>query len=129
MEQLLIIEDDEINRFIYERILSTSTRSIDYAFDGQQGIDKVRENSYDLIILDLGLPLISGLEVARLIKEYEADKPVSEQTPIIVITADNSAKTKELALKAGVAQYLTKPFDIIGLQVLVSTYIKERQLS
>ena len=128
MQQLLIIEDDEINCMIYERILANNFIQIDFAYDGQQGINKFTEKSYDLILLDLGLPKINGLQVARLIKEQEDKKTLSLKTPIIVITADNSPGTKKLALDAGVNEYLTKPFNIVQIQRLVSTYLEKRLL-
>lgn len=125
MRHILIIEDDEINCMIYEEILSNDHTVIDFAYDGQQGIDKFKEKKYDLILLDLGLPKIGGLQVAQLIKEYEAKEQLDETTPIIVITADGSSDTRRLSFSAGVNEFLTKPFDIKQLENLVDQYVKD----
>lgn len=128
MKQVLIIEDDEFNCLIYNEILSNEFTNIDFAYDGQQGINKFREKTYDLILLDLGLPLIDGLQVAKLIREHELKQLLSNRTPLIVITANNFPGTRKEAIMAGVDEYLTKPFDIIGLQRLTDLYLQKKPL-
>ena len=125
MHQILIIEDNEINCMIYEKILSNDYTCLDFAYDGQEGIDKFKEKSFDLILLDLGLPKIGGIEVARLIKEYEAAEKRLTKIPIIVITADSTSATRQAALAVGVDEYLTKPFNIDQLQSMVQHYFQE----
>ena len=127
MNQLLIIEDDKINRMIYGQILSNDFTTIDYAADGQEGINKFKANCYDVILLDLGLPKINGLQVAQLIREYEANHPYVDKTPIIVITADNFPGTQQQAFDAGVDEYLTKPFNIQHLKSLINTYLQKNK--
>lgn len=127
MKQLLIIEDDEINCLLYQQILADSCTRIDFAYDGQQGIDKFKENSYDLILLDLGLPKIDGLRVARLIKEHEDKALVTTRTPIIVITANSFPGTKQLALDAGVDGYINKPYEITELRTQVARFLGKRR--
>jgi CheY-like chemotaxis protein len=126
MHQILIIEDNEINCMIYEKILSNDYTCLDFAYDGQEGIDKFKEKSFDLILLDLGLPKIGGIEVARLIKEYEAAEKRLTKIPIIVITADSTSATRQAALAVGVDEYLTKPFNIDQLQSMVQHYFQEQ---
>ena len=123
MKKILIIEDDEFNCFIYKEILSNDLTNIEFAHDGQEGIDKFKEKLYDLVLLDLGLPKINGLEVVRLIKEYENEHLISKKTPIIIITANSFPGTKELSLGAGVNEYLTKPFNIEELKRLANLYL------
>lgn len=123
MKEILIIEDNKINCMLYEKIINDSARNIDFAYDGQEGIDKFKEKLYDLILLDLGLPKIHGLEVAKMIREHENTQQITANTPIIVITANNFPGTEQLALEAGANEYLTKPFDIKQLRHLVNTYL------
>ena len=128
MKQVLIIEDDEFNCLIYNEILANEFTNIDFAYDGQQGINKFREKTYDLILLDLGLPLIGGLQVAKLIREHELKQFFSNRTPLIVITANNFPGTRKEAIMAGVDEYLTKPFDIRELQRLADFYLQKNPL-
>ena len=124
MKQILIIEDDAINCMLYKEIISDTTINIDYAYDGQEGIDKFKEKYYDLILLDLGLPKIHGLQVAKLIKEHEEEKKVAIKSVIIVLTANNFPGIRKLAIEAGVDEFLTKPFDIHQLKSLVKKYLQ-----
>ena len=124
MKQILIIEDDAINCMLYKEIISDTTINIDYAYDGQEGIDKFKEKYYDLILLDLGLPKIHGLQVATLIKEHEEEKKVAIKSVIIVLTANNFPGIRKLAIEAGVDEFLTKPFDIHQLKSLVKKYLQ-----
>ena len=126
LKEILIIEDDEFNCFIYKEILSNAFTSISFAHDGQEGIDRFKEKSYDLVLLDLGLPKINGLEVLRLIKEFETAPLRSATTPIIIITANSFPGTKEIALAAGAHQYLTKPFNIEELKNLAGLYLYDK---
>lgn len=128
MKQILIIEDDEFNCLIYNEILSNEFTNIDFAYDGQQGINKFRGKTYDLILLDLGLPLIGGLQVSKLIREHELKQFFSNRTPLIVITANNFPGTRQEAIMAGVDEYLTKPFDIRELQKLADLYLQKEHI-
>ena len=123
MKQILIIEDDVINCMVYEEILSDKLVNIDFAYDGQQGLDKFKEKNFDLILLDLELPKIHGLQVAKLIREHETKNPVTIKTPIIIITANNFPGTQNLAIEAGGDAFLIKPFDIHVLRKLVKLYL------
>ena len=125
MKQILIIEDDAINCMLYKEILANTSVNIDFAYDGQEGIDRFKEKYYDLVLLDLGLPKIHGLEVAKLIKEHEEKEQVAIKTAIIVLTANNFPGTRKLAIDAGVNEYLTKPFDIHHLKSVVNTYLQK----
>jgi CheY-like chemotaxis protein len=111
---------------IYRKVLKDDFTELDFAYDGQQGINKFMENNYLLVLLDLGLPKIGGLEVAHLIKEFEINEQRIVKTPIIVITADNAHDTKLKALAAGVNEYVTKPFKIEDLKTMVGYYIQEQ---
>ena len=125
MKQLLIIEDDAINCMLYKEILSDKFVNIDFAYDGQEGIDKFKQKYYDAVLLDLGLPKIHGLQVAKLMKEHEEKEQVTIKTAIIVLTANSFPGTHKLAMEAGVDEYLTKPFDIHHLKSVVNTYLQK----
>ena len=132
MPKMLIIEDNKINCMIYEKIFSNKRTIIDFAYDGQQGIEKFEQNTYHVVLLDLDLPKISGIGVVNLIKAYENAHQERAHTPVIIITAANMAETRVQSFKAGADDYLTKPFNISSLKKMVQQYIrtnlKERKL-
>lgn len=100
---ILVIEDDpQIRRFLRATLIDEGYHYLD-ATTGQEGLRQVGMQHPDLIILDLGLPDLDGLEVTRRLREWTA-------TPIIVLSARNQERDKVNALDAGADDYLTKPF-------------------
>ena len=113
MTNILIIEDDrEINRLIESTLISEGY-SCDCAFDGKEGADRIEEKTYDLVLLDLMLPQISGYELL--------DYIVSMGTPVIIISAMGQVKDRIRGLKKGADDYLSKPFQIGELVARVET--------
>ncbi|WP_291255830.1 response regulator transcription factor [Fusobacterium sp.] len=105
MKNILIIEDDEKIRRILQLELTHEGYKVDIAIDGDDGIDKFNSNKYDLILLDLMLPKLSGEEVCKNIRSMS-------EIPIIVITAKDQIKNKIELLDMGADDYITKPFNI-----------------
>lgn len=105
MKNILIIEDDEKIRRILQLELIHEGYRVDTAIDGDDGIDKFNSNKYDLILLDLMLPKLSGEEVCKNIRSMS-------EIPIIVITAKDQIKNKIELLDMGADDYITKPFNI-----------------
>ena len=116
MTTILIIEDDrEINRLIETTLISEGYRC-DCAFDGKEGADRIEEKTYDLVLLDLMLPQISGYELL--------DYSVSTGTPVIIISAMGQVKDRIRGLKKGADDYLSKPFQIGELVARVETVLR-----
>lgn len=105
MKNILIIEDDEKIRRILQLELTHEGYRVDTAIDGDDGINKFNSNKYDLILLDLMLPKLSGEEVCKNIRSMS-------EIPIIVITAKDQIKNKIELLDMGADDYITKPFNI-----------------
>jgi DNA-binding response OmpR family regulator len=116
MRILLIEDDDRITRFL-KRGLEAEYYTLDVASDGQAGIDMAESMPYDVIILDLMLPVKDGREV------YQHLRGENIKTPILVLTALDRLETKIQSLREGVDDYLTKPFSfeelLARLQALV----------
>jgi DNA-binding response OmpR family regulator len=106
MKQVLIIEDDPEIVDLLEIHLADLECKVDNAFDGVDGLQKAREKSFDLIILDIMLPGIDGLEICRKIRSQES------YTPILMLTAKSEEIDKVLGLETGADDYLTKPFSV-----------------
>ena len=104
-ERVLIIDDEEPIRHFLRVALSGQLYEISEAASGKEGLIAARDEKPDVIILDLGLPDIDGVEVTRLIREWT-------QTSIIILSVRGSENDKIFALDAGADDYLTKPFSI-----------------
>jgi len=114
---VLIIDDEpEIRHVVRSALRSTVARVLDAA-DGRTGLDAVRTQAPDLIVLDLGLPDQSGLDLCRAIRAYSL-------APIVVLTARHIESDKVALLNAGADDYVTKPFSTSEFTARVSAQIR-----
>src|SRR5436309_1985149 len=120
---VLIIDDEEEIRESIEMLLNSEGLSTDTAASGEEGLRKIDENLYDLVLLDLMLPGKSGMEVQREIKR------IDPALPIVIITAIGALETAVTAIKNGSFDYVTKPWNNEKLIVIVTNAIKQRQLA
>lgn len=104
MKILLVEDDNKVAGFI-KRGLTENNMKVDLAPDGQKGEIMAHDNTYDLIILDILLPKISGLDLCRKIRSLD------RQTPILLLTALGTTDDKVTGLNAGADDYLVKPFE------------------
>lgn len=104
--QILIIEDNRDLANLLELHLQDHSFSVELALDGIKGLEKVNSGNHDLVILDLMLPGIDGLEICRQIRSKET------YTPIIMLTSKSSELDRVLGLEMGADDYVTKPFSI-----------------
>ena len=103
--RILIIEDEDRIRQFLQRGLSFEGYRVDAAADGQTGLDLFRENPPDLVLLDLMLPGMDGLEVCRRIR-------AASEVPILMLTAKETIEDRVVGLDAGADDYLVKPFEL-----------------
>ena len=108
---VLLIEDNELNRDMLKRRLERKEFTVSCAEDGQSGIDMAKNKMPDIILLDLSLPVIDGWNVARKLKADVNTKDI----PIIALTAHAMKGDREKALDAGCDDYDTKPVNLEGL--------------
>ena len=108
MPRVLLVEDTELNRDMLSRRLRKKGFEVDMAFDGAQGVAMARDGAYDIILMDMSLPVIDGWEAARQIRATGGLAAV----PIIALTAHAMAGDREKALEAGCSDYDTKPVEI-----------------
>lgn len=107
MKTVLYVEDNEFNRKIVRQLLVRTSYRLIEAVDGEAGVTTAREAGPDLVIMDIQLPKLSGLEATR---QLRAD-PATAGIPIIVITSFALAGDEEKAREAGAAAYLAKPYS------------------
>jgi CheY-like chemotaxis protein len=112
---IAIVEDDENTREVFRTILEHNGAHVVEAADGVQGIEVVRRQHPDVVLLDLALPGIDGRTVARKLK---AD-PRTADVPIIVVTAAAEEETRDWALRLGCDDFLEKPVELRTLTAAV----------
>jgi CheY-like chemotaxis protein len=110
-----IVDDDENTRDVFRTILEHNGMHVVEAVDGERGLDMVRREHPDLVLLDLGLPGIDGQTVARRLK---AD-PATADVPIIVVTAAAEDDTRQWAMHLGCDDFLEKPVELRALTAAV----------
>lgn len=122
MKSVLVIEDNRDISTLVTIHLKDMSVNVDHAYDGISGLRRAREKSYDLIILDLMLPGIDGLQLCRLLRE---DKNTS---PILMLTAKSTEQDRIKGLEIGADDYLTKPFSILELVARVKAIFRRMTL-
>ncbi|MGG2063167.1 response regulator transcription factor [Priestia megaterium] len=105
MQKVLIIEDEERLVEFLELELKYEGYSVDIAYDGRAGLDKATKQDYDIILLDLMMPELNGIEVCRRLR-------TTKDTPVIMLTAKDSVMDRVMGLDNGADDYLSKPFAI-----------------
>jgi two-component system cell cycle response regulator DivK len=118
---ILYIEDNEMNRKIVRDLLKRTTYQLIEAFDGEAGVAKALEARPDLILMDIQLPKISGIEATRRIRAEAA----TAKTPIVAITSFAMSGDDQKAKDAGATAYLAKPYSPIDLLKLIRQLLPE----
>jgi two-component system, sensor histidine kinase and response regulator len=104
--QILLVEDDEFNRMLMAHLFHVMDINLDEASDGEQAVEMARKKSYDLILMDISMPVMDGFDSTRKIREL----PGYLHTPIIALTADISERVKQTG--SGLfTDITTKPVD------------------
>lgn len=121
-ERILVVEDEsKIARFL-ELELKHEGYEVEIAFDGRSGLERAQNGDIDLIILDLMLPVMSGIEVCRRVRKFS-------DIPIIMLTAKDDISDKVTGLDSGADDYVTKPFAIEELLARIRVALKRKSLS
>jgi heavy metal response regulator len=116
--RVLIVEDEKKVAGFIKKGLEEETFAVDVAYDGEEGFHLGEQNQYDLIILDLMLPVMDGIEVLSELRKQKVT------TPILLLTAKDSVEDKVLGLNKGADDYLTKPFAFSELLARVRVLLR-----
>ena len=119
--KILYVEDNEYNRKIVRQLLKRSACQLIEAGDGEAGVALARQELPDLILMDVQLPKMSGLDAARLLTTEAATRHI----PIIVITSYALSGDREKALQAGAASYLAKPYSPSELLGMIKQFLPD----
>ncbi|MCK5080078.1 MAG: response regulator, partial [Bacteroidales bacterium] len=109
---ILLAEDNEINQKITIINLQQLGHDIDLAENGIEAWEKYKKKEYDIILMDIQMPEMDGIEVTHLIRDYEAENPSRQRTRIIALTANILGQDAEYCLSEGMDAYIAKPFRI-----------------
>ena len=118
--RILVVDDEPPIRRLLKTALTAQSWRVEEAADGQEALDFLRRNKVDLIVLDLGLPYLDGLDVIRRLRE------AGNATPIIVLSSRGDEKGKVAALDLGADDYVTKPFGVEELAARIRAALRHR---
>lgn len=119
---VLLVEDNLTNRKIVLISLESIVKNIDTASNGKEALDMFGKTNYDIILMDIQLPVMDGFIASRKIRELESS--TNKHTPIIAVTANAMIGDKEKCLSAGIDEYLSKPFQPKKLIDLIRKHFK-----
>ncbi|CAN5372032.1 hypothetical protein BH09VER1_BH09VER1_06000 [soil metagenome] len=119
--RVLVVEDNRINRILAQKMLSSLGVESHSAENGQQCVDLHREVPFDIILMDVQMPLVDGLEATRLIRELDRHRP-GVKPVVVALTADAMIGDRERCLAAGMDDYLSKPIRLDALAALIERY-------
>ncbi len=120
--RLLIVDDEEIMREFLREVLKDEGYAIDLAASGKEALKRMAASEYDIILTDIVMPELDGLGVVA------ATKDLSYNPSVIVMTGYASMETAVESMKLGAADYITKPFNIDQIRIIVAHAVEERTL-
>ncbi len=115
--RILLVEDNEINQEIAYEVLTSAEYTVDIANNGQEAVDAVENTKYSLVLMDIQMPVLDGLEATKRIRA------AGHKLPIIAMTAHGMADDKETSLSAGMNAHLTKPLEPMALFAAISALL------
>jgi DNA-binding response OmpR family regulator len=117
---ILVVEDEQRLATLLRRVLTEERHTVDVAHDGQAGFDLAASDTYDLVVLDVMLPGMDGIEVCREMREAGVD------TPVLMLTARGAVEDRVAGLKSGADDYLVKPFAMEEFLARVAALLRRR---
>jgi len=118
-EKILVVDDEERVRILFKRILLKEGYEVDCAASGSEAIDKLAKDSFDLVVTDLKMEGIDGLDLIK------KGKTMNQALPFILISGYGTAQTAVSAAKEGADVYLMKPIDITDLKLAVKKALRK----
>ena len=118
-KHILVVEDDDINLMIAEHILGKEGYIVSSANNGEEAIEMVSQGVYDLILMDIEMPIMGGLEATPLIRQLDVGKDI----PIIALTAHSIPEKLQEFTAAGMNDFIIKPFDGKKFQSISEKYL------
>src|SRR2546428_13965040 len=118
---ILVVEDEQRLAFLLRRVLLEERHTVDLAHDGHAGLNLALSDTYDVVILDVMLPGMDGLEICR---QMRAERVMS---PVLMLTARGAVEDRVMGLNVGADDYLTKPFAMEELLARINALLRRRE--
>ena len=119
---VLVADDVEINRALVQAVLEPHGHRITYAEDGRKALEAFESGRFDIVLMDVQMPEMDGLQAARAIREYERSLGRNASVPIVAMTAFAGNEDRQICLDAGMDDYLTKPIKPVQLLQLLNKF-------
>jgi CheY-like chemotaxis protein len=117
---VLVAEDNEVNFELVSALLERDGFRSRWVRDGGEAVEALRRDRFDLLVLDLHLPRLSGLDVLRRLRS----DPTTAELPVLVLTADAMMGTRDAVMVAGANEFMTKPFDVGAFRAAISRIMR-----
>jgi CheY-like chemotaxis protein len=117
--KVLLVEDHPINQMLATTLLKKWGHTVVLAKNGQEGVDMFPTEPWDIVLMDMQMPVMGGLDATRLIRAREQ---AGHRTPIVAMTANAMEADKQACLEAGMDDHLAKPFNSLGLQAVLERF-------
>jgi signal transduction histidine kinase/ActR/RegA family two-component response regulator len=118
---ILVVEDSKVNQLLIKKILVQKNWVVETANNGKEALEKLEKEDYDLILMDIQMPVMDGYEASKIIREKE--KITQKHIPIIALTANSTEEDQRKSIEAGMDEYLTKPIKSENLYLNILKYI------
>ena len=116
-KRILVVDDEKLIVKGIRFSLEQDGMEVDTAYDGEEALQKIKDNEYDMILLDIMLPKLNGFEVCQQVREFSA-------VPIVMLTAKGEDMDKILGLEYGADDYITKPFNILEVKARIKAIMR-----
>ncbi|PTN08920.1 CheY-like chemotaxis protein [Mangrovibacterium marinum] len=117
---ILLVEDNVLNQRIVTFSLKKFNHDIEIANNGLEALNVFKEKKFDVILMDIMMPVMDGLEASLKIREYEKENNIVDPTPIIAVTANTMDNDREKCLAHGMNEFIAKPFDVSKLNFVLT---------
>lgn len=116
-KKVLVVDDEKLIVKGIRFSLEQDGMEVDCAYDGEEALQKIKDNEYDIVLLDIMLPRLNGFEVCQQVREFSA-------VPIVMLTAKGEDMDKILGLEYGADDYITKPFNILEVKARIKAIMR-----
>ncbi len=118
---ILLVEDNELNQRLMKISLTRYNYNVSIAVNGLEGVEMFKKQKFDLILMDIMMPVMDGFEATREIRNIESQNKNGKSIPIIAFTANTINNDREKCIQGGMDDILEKPFDINKFREILSS--------
>lgn len=127
--RVLVVDDNLLNRKLVCAILKNHDLDFDIAENGKIALDLFLTHKYDLVLMDIQMPIMNGIDCTCKIRKYERESNIQPPIPIIAVTAFALENDRENCFNAGMNEFIAKPFKAESLVNIMSKYIKLKSIA